>query len=623
MSQSVERSQVLRFGGFQLDLRSAELSRGGVRFQLQEQPFELLKLLLERPGEVVTRQELRERLWPDRFVDFEHSLNAAVNRLREALDDPAEKPGFIETLPRRGYRFIAPVSEGSGTVRELTKPSATPARRVSLVALILLSSLALVAGAYFSLSRLSSRPPEGRVLIAVLPFENMSQDPNQEYFSEGMTEEMMTRLGRLNPQRLGVISRTSALAYKRQGKPIERLARDLGVAYVLEGSVRQSGDQLRITARLIRTRDQSEIWAEQYQRSVGEVLAIQGDVAQSVARAIHVTLTPQEQTRLAAARAIAPEAYAAYLRGLHQLNRYTDEGFERALQEFEKAIALEPDYAPAHSRLSTTYAMLGNMPVYSPNEVYPKARTAVERALQLDPELAEAHGARAWIHLLYEWNAPAAVDRFRRAIALSPQGGAHHGHAMALAALSRFDEAIAEIELARSLDPFSTLVNGDVCLIYYFARRYEAGGARCRKVMEIDEEYPAVHNFLARIYLKTGQYDQAYHETMRARSLDRESPSDTARMERAYRSSGMPGFLRQCLQDSLAERSHGFVPAVAIASMYAALGDKTGTLEWLERAYDERYWRTVFLTVDPAFDLVHDEPRYQALVARLVADRNR
>ncbi len=622
MPQSVERSHVLRFGAFQLDLRSAELSRDGIRFQLQEQPFELLKLLLERPGEVVTRQELRERLWPDRFVDFEHSLNAAVKRLREALDDPAEKPGFIETLPRRGYRFIAPVSDGAGTVPELTKPSATPARRVSIVALTLLGSLALAAG-YFSLSRLASRPPEGRVLLAVLPFENMSRDPNQDYFSEGMTEEMMTRLGSLNPQRLGVISRTSALAYKRQGRPIEQLARELGVAYVLEGSVRQSGDQLRITARLIRTRDQSEVWAEQYERSVGEVLAIQGDVAQSVARAIHVTLTPQEQTRLAAARTIAPEAYAAYLRGLHQVNRYTDESPERALQEFEKAIALEPDYAPAYSGLSTTYAMLGNMPVRPPNEVYPKARTAVERALQLDPGLSEAHAARAWIHLLYEWNPPAAIDGFRRAIAINPQGGAQHGHAMALSALSRFDEAIAEIELARSLEPFSALVNGDVCLIYYFARRYDEGVARCHEVMEIDEEYPAVHNFLGAIYLKTGQYDQAYQQFMRARAVGGMSPSDTARNEQVYRSSGMAGWLRQSLQDTLTARSHEFVPANRIAERYAVLGDKTRTLEWLERAYDERWWRTAFMAVNPAFDLVHDEPRYQALVARLVADRNR
>src|SRR5262245_36923645 len=343
--------RILCFGSFEVDLGSRELRRQGLKISLQDQPFRLLLLLLERAGEVVTREELRDKLWPaDTFVDFDHSLNTAVRKLREALGDSAETPRYVETLARRGYRFVAQVWEpGPPAGADVAPPPTTTrlpssARRVAVIAAVL-AFAALIA---LWIGRPKARTPPGRRLtLAVLPFDNLSGDANQEYLSDGLTEEMITQLGRLDPDRLKVTARSSTWKYKRGDRDIERLRRELGVDYVLEGSLRRAGDRVRVTAQLVQAVDQTDVWAQTYERDLSDVLVLQSEVARAVAHAIALTLTPDAQARLASARSMRPESYEDYLRGRYFWNRRTEAALKQALGYFQRAVAADPDSARA------------------------------------------------------------------------------------------------------------------------------------------------------------------------------------------------------------------------------------------------------------------------------------
>src|SRR5262245_25663349 len=409
----------LCFGSFEVDLESGELRRQGVKIKLQDQPFRLLALLLERAGEVVTREELRDELWPaDTFVDFDHSLNTAVRKLREALGDSAETPRFVETLARRGYRFMAPVAEQGPTAQpapsadvEVAAPSPPLttrwppfARRVVVIAAVL-SSAALVA--YWVGGRPRARPQPARLTLAVLPFDNLSGDADQEYLSDGLTEEMITQLGRLEPNRLKVLARSSTWKYKRAVRDIGQLRRELGADYVLEGSLRRAGERVRVTAQLVKVDDQAQVWAETYERDLRDALIVQSEVAEAVARTITVTLTPAAQTRLARARPINAEAYEDYLRGRFFWNRRTEAALKQALGYFREAIAADPEYAPAYSGLADSYLSLGASSIVGglpPRQAMPEAKAAALKALQIDGTLAAAHTSLAMVQLLYEWD---------------------------------------------------------------------------------------------------------------------------------------------------------------------------------------------------------------------------
>jgi TolB-like protein/DNA-binding winged helix-turn-helix (wHTH) protein len=429
------------FGAFQVDLRTGELRKSGVRIKLPEQPFQVLKTLLERPGELVSREELRQRLWSgETFVDFEHGLNAAVRRLRDALGDSAETPRFIETLPRRGYRFIAPVIQPPATDKAssrperptkseaLQTPAVTLARPLTrarvfggIAVVVLVAATVLWAFGYRSRSsvRGESAAASGRSMLAVLPFENLTGDADQEYLADGLTEELIAQLGRMDPSRLGVIARTSAMQFKKTTKRADQIGSELGVSHLLEGSVRTTGGRIRVAVQLIETRHQTHAWAEQYEREVGDVLALQREVAEAIARHITTSLAiaPSDVNAAARRHSTIAEANEHYLRGRYYWSKDTADGYTKAVEHFRSAIDLDPSFALAHSGLADTYVLLGIGGFMPMRDAYSLARTAALKALALNDALGEAHAFMASITADYYWDWVEADRHYQRAVA--------------------------------------------------------------------------------------------------------------------------------------------------------------------------------------------------------------
>src|ERR1700734_2826319 len=477
-------NSVVRFGTYEVSLQSGEVRKSGLRIRVQQQPIKLLKALLERPGEVVTREELRGRVWPDEsFGDFDQALNIAVGKLRSALGDSAENPRFIETLPKRGYRFIADVSvvdvdarpkrpESSagdlpGLQEKKTEPAHKlqnaesavvppwrlwPARRV-IVGLAFVVGLPMLALWFF---HSDSRAPAGIRSLAVLPLNNLSGDASQNYFADGMTDELITDLAQISALR--VISRTSVMTYKGARKPLPQIARELNVDAVVEGSVLRSGDQIRITAQLIEASTDKHLWSQSYEGELKDTLALQNQVARAIAEQIRINLNPQEQAALKAAKVVNPEAYESYLKGRYFWNKRTPDSLKVALAYFNQAIEEDPTYARAYSGLADTYALLGDWQygVMTPKEALPKAKAAATKALELDNTLSEAHNSLAFCFDAFDWDLESAGKEFQRAIELNPgYATAHHWHAWHLSLLGRYDEAIEEMKKAKNLDPLS------------------------------------------------------------------------------------------------------------------------------------------------------------------------
>jgi len=501
MAQLVHPQRILCFGSFEVDTVSGELRRQGLRIKLQDQPFRLLVLLLERAGDVVTREEVREKLWPaDTYVDFDHSLNTAVRKLREALGDSAEGPRYVETLARRGYRFIAhveprrtaQVASANADVAPVLpdsaeRPSSSGRRLRTFAIVVVICAAALVA--YWVVPRRGPTTLSGRRLtLAVLPFDNLSGDADQEYLSDGLTEEMITQLARLEPDRLKVLARSSTWKYKRADRDIGQLRRELGADFVLEGSLRRAGERVRVTAQLVRGDDQSHVWAETYERDFRDVLILQSEVAEAVSRTIAVTLTPDAKARLARARPVRSEAYQDYLRGRFFWNRRTEAALRQALGYFQKAIAADPGYAPAYSGLADSYSLLGASSIVGglpPRQAMPEAKAAALKALQIDGTLSEAHTSLATIHLLYDWDLAACDREFRRALELDPNYTlAHHLYSHCLLALGRTAESLAESKRALELEPLHLVVGGHLGWHYLYARQYDQAIEQFRKTLE-------------------------------------------------------------------------------------------------------------------------------------------
>jgi len=618
MTQSSQPAHV-QFGVFELDLRAGELRKQGLKIKLQEKPFQVLVLLLERPGELVTREELQKKLWPeDTFVDFDHSMNTAVNKLREALGDSAESPRFIETLPKRGYRFIAPVQEADRV------PAAAPVlaggmrQRPAVLGVAAALVVILGLGAYLVWKRWTSRanPPEGRIMLAVLPFHNVSGDPEQEYFTDGLTEEMISQLGRLHPERLRVIASTSAMHYKKSTKRVDEIGQELGVDYVLEGSVRRGGERVRITAQLVQVSDQTEVWSESYESSEGDVLALQSEVARAIAQQIQLKLTPQEQARLATSQPINPKAHEAYLLGRHFWSTRSDEGLQKSIQSFEQAIALDPNYAPAYAGLADSYfssSFWGLMPA---KQAIPKASAAAARAVELDPTLAEAHGSLALVRL-WENDLKAAEREFQQALELNPgyaQGRMRYGDL--LIRTGRPEDAVAEMGRALELDPLSLMVNNATGWHLYLARRYDEAIAQFKKALELDPGFALAHYDLGRVYEQKGMYEQAISEFQKAKELSPETPYILAGLGHCYGVMGRRGEAHKLLEElkALSKRRH--VKSLDIAFVHLGLGDREQALEGLERAAAEREGWIGYLNADPIYDPLRSDPRFQSLVRR-------
>ena len=609
-------AHIVRFGTFEADFRAAELRKNGLRVRLQEQPFRILQLLLERPGELVTREVLRQRLWPaDVFVAVDQSLNNAIKKLRAALGDPAENPRFIETVARHGYRFIAPVDPAP------VAAPAVPLRR-SLpsvwIAVVSLCALALVAYVLVHRPARGVGPATDRVAIAVLPFENLSGDSSQEYFSDGLTEEMTTQLSTVNPRGLGVLARTSAMRYKHTGKGAGEIGRELHVDYLVEGSVRRENQRIRISAQLIRASDQTHVWARSYERDLREILVLQREVAQDIATRINVSVNPRASPRRSTVATLDPSAYEAYIKGRYFWNKRTKEDLGKAIAYFQEAIHDEPAYAPAYDGLADCWIALGWYGHVSPSEAFPHAEEAARNALAIDESLAAAHTSLAFVRFNYDWNWSEAERGFQRAIAVDPDyPNAHHWYADYLSAIGRHEQAIAESERARRLDPLSPIINAWLGWRYHFARQYDDAVEQYRATLELDPNFAPTHLVLGQVYEQQGRSADALAELQRAEQLDRGGPLYVAALAHALPGAGRRSDAEQELRRFI-ERSHGqYVPPVQIAIMQAGLGRTDDVIEWLEKGINERSPGMVWIKQDPRFDPFRHDSRFQDIVRRI------
>ncbi len=628
----------LRFGVFELDLRAGELRKRGLRIRFQEQPFQLLAMLLEHPGEVVTREELQKKLWPaDTFVDFDHGLNKAISKIREALSDSPESPRFVETVARRGYRFLAevkvvdtvpdrspelatlpnPVAE-VGDRPELAGTPAMPKHPLSSLAWKISAFVLLVLVASLAAWKLHSwnRPSLVIRSLAVLPLESLSSDASQDYFADGMTDELISDLGQISALR--VISRTSVMAYKHARKPLPQIARELNVDAVVEGTVLRSGDQVRITAQLIEASTDKHLWSQSYQGELRDTLALQNQVARAIADQIRITVNPQEQAALKNVKVVNPQAYESFLKGRYFWNKRTADGLKVALAYFNQAIDEDPKYAQAYSGLADTYSLLGDWQyaVMTPKEALPKAKTAVIKALELDSTLGEAHNSLAFCLDGFDWDFDSAGKEFRRAIELNPgYATAHHWYAWHLSLLGRYEEAIAEMRKAENLDPLSLIINADLAELLVLAHSYDESIRQSRKTIEMDPNFALAHNQLAQAYLQKHMHDEAVAELQKAAQLSGGSPTVMANLARAYAASGKRGEAVKLLNDLKKRSSPVSSHASEIAVMYAALGDRDQAMNWLEKGYHERFNPGVLLR--PGFDPLRSDPRFQDLVRRI------
>jgi len=524
-------NSVVRFGTYEVSFQSGDVRKSGLRIRVQQQPMKLLEILLEHPGEVVTREELRSRVWPNEsFGDFDQALNISIGKLRSALGDSAENPRFIETLPKRGYRFIADVSvvdadghpkrqapiDGDlpGSQEKKTDPehkipgaglAVGPKRRLWPTPRVIVAVALVLSSLIFFAWRFRSRgpAPAGIRSIAVLPLENLSGDASQNYFADGMTDELITDLAQISALR--VISRTSVMVYKGARKPLPQIARELNVDAVVEGTVLRSGDQVRITAQLIEASTDKHIWSQSYEGELRDTLALQNRVAGAIADQIRINLTPQEQAALKNVRVVNPEAYESYLKGRYFWNKRTADGLKVALAYFQQAIEEDPKYAQAYSGLADTYALLGDWQyaVMTPKEAFPKAKAAAIRALELDSSLGEAHNSLAFVLDGFDWDFDSAGKEFQQAIELNPgYATAHHWYAWHMSLLGRFDDAIAEMRKAENLDPLSLIINADLAELLILAHSYDESIRQSRKTIEMDPNFALAHNQLAQAYIQ-------------------------------------------------------------------------------------------------------------------------
>jgi TolB-like protein/DNA-binding winged helix-turn-helix (wHTH) protein/Tfp pilus assembly protein PilF len=576
---------------------------------------QILMALLERPGQEVSREELRDRLWPPGvFVDFENGLNAAINRLREALGDSADNPRYVETRPRHGYRFVAPVEELPS--ESALRPESTPSRRRRAVVAIVLAAV-LLMGTGVLAWRL--RVPGGTVrAIVVLPLANLSGNPAEDYFVDGITEELTTQLAKIGTLR--VISRTSAAHYRGSDKPLPTIARELGVDAVLEGSVVRTGGRVRVTAQLIDAARDAHLWAETFERDASDVLRLQEDLARSIVAEIAVHLTPEEQRRFRRARHVDPAAHEAYLKGRYFWNKRTAEGFKAAVEAFQLSLARDPTFAPAFAGLADTYGLMASSSydVLPASEAMPKAKAAAERALALDDSLAEAHASLAWVAFTYEWDFVRAEAGFRGALELNPgYATAHQWYTDYLCAMGRLEEATSEIGRARQLDPLSLIISNEAAWPLYYGRRYEEAVTRYRETLALDPEFPNAHLELGMVYASLGRYAEAIAEYERFAELSKDETLAAAYLGHAY---GRMGQREQALRQlAMIEnaRARGYVPAVQAALVHLGLGDNERAFASLDGALAERSDFLLYLKVEPFLDPLRRDPRFARLTQRV------
>src|SRR5580704_4702088 len=653
MEQNHRSPRNVRFGVFEADMEAGELRKHGLRLKLSEQPFQILAMLVARPGEVVSREVLRERLWPsDTFVDFDHGLNNAVMRLREVLGDSSDHPRFIETLPRRGYRFIAPVElkssgaehpapeavasekaagipgvsgkNGSGNSEALL--NATQGHhnrrfslpRIAVLAVAVLAGSALISGITVHYVNASKGKANRSSSLVVLPLENLSGDKEQDYFADGMTDDLIANLAKIHSLR--VISRSTAMSYKGSHKPLSQIASELNVDAVVEGTVLRVGDRVRITAELVQVSTDRHLWADTYESQMGDILALQNRVSSAIVNEIRINLTPEDQERLARNPEVAPEAYENYLKGRYYWNKRSDENLTRAIGYFEEATHQAQQYSLAYAGLSDCYAIIsaeifGTM---SPAQAAPKAKAAALHALDIDPTLAEAETSLATVRFNYDWDWNGAAGGFAKAIGDNPSyATAYQRYSLYLMAMGRTEDSVEQINKARELDPLSISINFSLGWRFYMARQYDRAIQQLRNTLEMDSSYELPHLVLGWAYAQKGDFGLAIPELRQAVELSHGTPLMISSLANAYARSGNKVDAQKLLAGLVSQSQKNYVSPYYFAVVYLGLGEDEKAMDWLEKAYSDRSNGLVFLKVDPSLDHLRSHPRFLELQQKL------
>lgn len=662
-----------RFGPFEVRTGARELFKAGTKIKLRGQPYLILEVLLSRAGEVVTRDELRERLWPaDTFVDFEHGLNTSVKKLRQVLFDSAEEPRYIETVPRLGYRFIAAVEvvrNGTGpppevhAVESVVVPALLPALssriepikqtqvkqpqseqpqgeqsrrsrgrilRISFAAAALLGTAFVVVVAK---SPSATRRFLGTLLggsdgtvkasvarrfgsIAVLPLQSISNEPSQEYFSDGMTDELITDLAQLKNVR--VISRTSVMHYKGTKQTVPQIGRELGVDALVEGTVERAGDRVRIRVQLIDAANDRHLWARSYDHELKDLLVLESTAAHDIATEIQDQLgVPNVNSHSVNGESVQPEAYEAYLKGRYFSNQRSEAGVQKSIEYFEEAIAKEPSFAAAYAGLAGCYSLLGS-DVMAPEVAREKARAAANKALQLDPTIAEGHAELGLVAFYYDWNWKQAEQELQRAIELNPSyGPGHQGYSYYLRAMGRLPEALQEAKQAQQLDPLSLAINTTLAGRYRDLGQYDQALTVIRHTLELNPNFEMAHELLASVYELQGNLESSVSEWQKAVELSPDNPSVLAALGHAYAISGNRTGARKVVERLKPMSKQHYLPAWDMAVLFASLGDADGAFRWLEKSYRERESQMPFLKQDRRLAVLRSDPRFQDLVRRV------
>ncbi len=652
----------LKFGDFELDVAGYELSRHGRSIKLERIPMELLLLLVERRGQLVARDDILEKLWgKDVFLDVDNSINTAIAKIRVALKDDPENPAFIKTISGKGYRFIAPIavlpegkedstqsveqqySSGSSFIAPVhdaavdpavaqkpaldSKSPFKPSRRwwLSFAAITVVAALA--GWIWRDSFRRIIRPSPSPVIrsLAVLPLENLTGDASQEYFADGMTDALITDLAQIGALR--VISRTSIMRYKGMRKPLPEIARELGVDGIVEGTVVRSAGRIRITSQLIYAPSDQHLWAHSYERDVGDLVTLQGEVAQAIAGEVRAALTPEQRTRLSARVTTNPGAYEAYLKGRYYWNQRTPAAERKSIEFFQQAVEKDPDFALAYARLADAYNFGNILGVLASKESSPEAKAAATKALVLDPQLAEAHTALGLVKSHYDFDFPGAQREFLKAIELNPNyANAHLFYAGAyLTPMGRHEDAIAEMKKALELDPLSLPLNNMLASTYLWAGDYEKSVQQFQRTIGLDPAFPLVHFFFAGLLQELGKYEEAIKENQRGELFLGVSPeqaaAEAAEFRKAFQSGGSRGYWQKNLDITLKESKQAgsrYFEAIAVAGAYARVGDKKNAFEWLEKSYADREGQDITLVRWlPDFNSLHNDPRFPVLLGRM------
>lgn len=639
MAAAPEPVRVVRFGSFETDLRNRQLFRNGISVSLTGQPFEVLALLLEWPGQLVTREQLRARLWPSgTVVEFDHGITAALTKLREVLHDDAQHPRFIATVPRHGYRFIAQVSTAAQsalepTVRAVRESAPQPAPAVTndvvpsavqgsrwsrpTVLALMAAVLVMIGGtaAYVYLPRAGQRAADVSPVIhslAVLPLENLSGDIEQEYFADGMTDALITNLAQV--ESLRVISRSSAMQFKGSKETLPQIGRDLKVDAVVEGTVTRDQNRVRVTAQLVEASSDKHLWARSYERDLKTVLSLQDEIAHDITEQIRAKLTPRERGRLVQVHVVDPDAYDAYLRGRYWNDKATLEGGRKALEYYQKAIAKDPSYALAYAGLANAYLTVWSSDYLSHKEAPRKVNEAALKAIALDPSLAEPHFSLGLVKLAIDWDWSGAEAELKQAIALNPNfAAAHQGYSYYLVIIERLDEAVSESERARDLDPFDFWTNQWLGQALYHARRYDDALRQIRRTLEMFPDRGDFYGELADVYEQKKMFAEAFAARQQALSLDKD-PNVTA-LDEAYKRAGYRGWMLKEVQ-ILEQRARTEFASPKLAHLYAMLDDEPHAMSHLERAYEEHYRGMLFIRTAPELDSIRSSRRFRDLVRR-------